>query len=354
MKIAIAGAGIAGGYFAHLLDQQGLSPDVYDAMDHDTRCRCRSCGWGVSAGTEKYLAAIDLDLHDYLLQPMSSMNFDGLVAGTPLITLNKPRLIHDLTKNITLKQQNLGQAEAQDYDIVVDATGIERAFLPPCRSDLTLPTLQQRVVVESRGDRHLEAGVYGNQVPGLGYVWVFPLGMDQYHIGIGGIGDFRPESVMDRFYQSVSGHFTFTPVCTCRGDIRVASPFYSTPLYQSRPRNSRPPQLILGVGESIGTVAPFTGEGIVYSLECATMLAESWEDPEQYSSMVLARFAWMKKERETLDYLLAQGRKSGPRLRDRWRFFRNARRSGIELPLLEAFRRMGSLTQWLDNPEADP
>jgi len=41
-------------------------------------------------------------------------------------------------------------------------------------------------------------------------------------------------------------------------------------------------------------------------------------------------------------------------LRDRWRFFRNARRSGIELPLLEAFRRMGSLTQWLDNTEADP
>jgi hypothetical protein len=69
--------------------------------------------------------------------------------------------------------------------------------------------------------------------------------------------------------------------------------------------------------------------------------------------MVLARFAWMRKERETLDYLLGQGRKSGPRLRDRWRFFRNARRSGIELPLLEAFRRMGSLTQWLDNQEKD-
>jgi hypothetical protein len=158
---------------------------------------------------------------------------------------------------------------------------------------------------------------------------------------------------MDRFYQGASGHFSFTPVCTCRGDIRVTSPYYSTPLYQSVPRLNKPPQLIVGVGESIGTVAPFTGEGIVYSLECAKMLAESWGDPVRYSRMVLARFAWMRKERETLDYLLVQGRKSGPRLRDRWRFFRNARRSGIELPLLEAFRRMGSLTQWLDNQESD-
>jgi flavin-dependent dehydrogenase len=354
MKIAIAGAGIAGSYLAHLLVQQGFSPDVYDAMDHDTRCRCRSCGWGVPAGTEKYFAIIGLDLNEYLLEPMSSMNFDGLVAGTPLITVDKPRLIRDLTKNISLKRQNLGQADAQDYDILVDATGIKRAFLPPCRSDLTLPTLQQRVAVESNGDRRLEAGVYGNQVPGLGYVWVFPLGRNQYHIGIGGIGHFRPESVMDRFYHGVSGNFTCSPVCTCRGDIRVASPYYSVPLYHSKPRHSKPPQLIVGVGESIGTVAPFTGEGIVYSLECATILAESWADPERYSRMVLARFAWMRKERETLDYLLVQGRKNGPRLRDRWRFFQNARRSGIELPLLEAFRRMGSLTQWLDNPEADP
>jgi flavin-dependent dehydrogenase len=234
MKIAIAGAGIAGGYLAHLLDHKGLSMDVFDAMDHDTRCRCRSCGWGVSAGTEKHLAAIGLDLNEYLLEPMPSMNFDGLVAGTPLITVDKPRLIRDLTKNITLKRQNLGQAGARDYDTLVDATGIKRAFLPPCRSDLTLPTLQQRVAVESNGDRRLEAGVYGNQVPGLGYVWVFPLGRNQYHIGIGGIGHFRPESVMDQFYGE-SPVISFT-VCIC-GEIR-SHPRLSTPLYQGPRHNN--------------------------------------------------------------------------------------------------------------------
>jgi hypothetical protein len=59
----------------------------------------------------------------------------------------------------------------------------------------------------------------------------------------------------------------------------------------------------------------------------------------------------MKKERDTLDFLLSQEGKGLPRLRDRWRFYRNAHRSGIRLPLLEAFRRMGSLSMWVEGPE---
>ncbi len=350
MKIAIAGAGIAGGYLANLLQQKGLSPVVYDAMDHDTRCRCRSCGWGAPEGIETYLADVGLDMNDYLLEPMASMNFDGLVARTPLFTVDKPRLIRDFTRGISLKRQKLGPEEADDYDVLVDATGITRALLPPCRSDLTLPSLQHRVAVESHGSGLLEAGVYGNQVPGLGYLWVFPLGRNQYHVGIGGIGLIRHESLMDRFYQDSSGRFAFTPLCSCRGVVRIASPYYSTPFYSGKTRRDGTSQVIVGVGESIGTVSPFTGEGIVHSLECARIFAESWPDYEDYTKTVLARFAWMKKERETLDYLLGQGRKNGPRLRDRWRFFRNARRSGIDLPLLEAFKRMGSLSRWVDSP----
>ncbi len=97
-------------------------------------------------------------------------------------------------------------------------------------------------------------------------------------------------------------------------------------------------------------MSPFTGEGIVYSLECVKMLADAWPDFGSYARSVLARFAWMKKERESLDYLLGKGRTGGPRLRDRWRFYRNARRSGIGLPLAEAFRRIGTLSRWVDSP----
>jgi flavin-dependent dehydrogenase len=97
-------------------------------------------------------------------------------------------------------------------------------------------------------------------------------------------------------------------------------------------------------------VAPFTGEGIVFSLESAKIFARTLPDYKNYTHAVLTRFSWMKKERETLDYLLDRRGKSGPRLRDRWRFVCNARRSGIRLPLVEAFKRIGTLSRWVDNP----
>lgn len=351
MNVAIAGAGIAGGYLAALLAQEDISPDVYDAMAHDTRCGCRSCGWGAPVGIGPYLDVIGLDPDEYLLEPMPSMNFDRLVATTPLRTIDKPRLIRDLTRDVTVQRRDLAPEETEGYDVIVDATGIARAFLPPCRSDLTLPTLQHRVAVEPSGDGRLEAGVYGNDVPGLGYLWVFPIGKEQYHVGVGGIGLASPESLMERFYRDMAGRFTFTRLCGCRGAVRVASPYYSVPFYTETRRSDGTPRLVVGVGESIGTVAPFTGEGIVFSLECARILAERLRDPAGYTRAVLARFGWMRKERETLDYLLAYRETNGPRLRDRWRFYRNARRSGIDLPMIEAFRQLGSLSRWVDSPE---
>jgi len=350
VKVAIAGAGIAGGYLAALLAQEGLSPDVFDPMAHDTRCGCRSCGWGAPAGIGPYLDAIGLDPDDYVLDRMPTMNFDGLVANTPLLTVDKPRLLRDLARKITVQRRLLGPEEAEQYDLIVDATGIARTFLPPCRSDLVLPTLQHRVAVEPlEADDRLRAGVYGNDVPGLGYLWVFPLGEREYHVGVGGIGLAGPEELMERFYREMSGRFAFTRRCGCRGMVRVASPHCSVPFY-TEGRRGDGTQRVVGVGESIGTVAPFTGEGIVFSLECARLLARSLQDPERYTCAVLARFGWMRGERETLDYLLARREKSGPRLRDRWRFYRNARRSGIDLPMMEAFRRLGSLSRWVDGP----
>ncbi len=351
MNIAIAGAGIAGGYLANLLEQKGFSPEVYDGMDHGTRCSCRSCGWGAPTGIKPYLDDIGLELDHYFLEPMTIMNFDGLVAKTPLCTFDKPGLIRDLKRGIRLKRQNLEPDKAAAFDIVVDATGVARALLPPCRSDLTLPTLQHRVAVKSYDGDKLPAGVYGNQVPGLGYLWVFPLGKDQYHIGVGGIGNVRHSILMEQFYKDLSDRFSFTTLCSCHGVIRVASPFYSTPFTSGNVGDAGESGSIVGVGESIGTVSPFTGEGIIYSLECARILADSLQDPGAYTRAVLARFSWMKKERETLDYVLLHGGKSSPRLRDRWRFFRNAQRSGIGLPMLEAFKRMGSLSKWVEGPD---
>ncbi|KQC06310.1 MAG: hypothetical protein APR55_04995 [Methanolinea sp. SDB] len=347
MKVAIAGAGIAGGFLARLLEQKGISPDLYDGIDHGTACRCRSCGWGAPMSVKRYLSLVGLDLDDYLMNTMVYVNFDGIVAKTPLCTINKPRLLQDLTQGLNVLDHHRLPQDMDNYDVLVDATGIARALLPPCRSDLTLPTLQYRVNVEPRNGDRLEAGVYGEEIPGLGYVWVFPLAKDQFHIGVGGIGIERKEDILERFFSEMTGRFEFSPLCSCTGVVRVASPYYSIPFYTYRQRGGGSDQPVIGVGESIGTVSPFTGEGIVYSLECAQILADTWPDEKRYTSKVLSKFGWMKRERETIDYLLIDGGSTGPRLRDRWRFFRNAQRSDIGLPIIEAFKRMGSLSGWL-------
>ncbi|MCK9593263.1 MAG: hypothetical protein M0Q91_14760 [Methanoregula sp.] len=131
MNVTIAGSGIAGGYLARLLERKGINVDIYDGMDHDTRCRCRSCGWGAPTGIKTYLADVGLDFNDYLIEPMSPMNFDGLMAKTPLCTLNKPRLIKDLARGTGLKQQNLEPEGADSYNIVVDAPASPGLSCPP-------------------------------------------------------------------------------------------------------------------------------------------------------------------------------------------------------------------------------
>ncbi|HOT04139.1 MAG TPA: NAD(P)/FAD-dependent oxidoreductase [Methanolinea sp.] len=348
MKVAIVGAGIAGSFLGCLLEKKGISPDVYEKGHHDTVCGFRSCGWGAPSTIGAYLADTGLDLDDYLLESMKSMEFDGLVARTPLCTLDKPGLIRDLRSRLKIIQRQFTNHGGEEYDVVVDATGISRAILPPCTSDLTLPTLQHRVFIEPVTGGTPGPGVYGSHVPGLGYIWVFPLGRRQYHIGAGGLVFDRYAEILDQFLNDLSRDHGLTRHCTCPGKIRVACPFYSQPMVATRMRENGELQRIIGVGESIGTVSPFTGEGIIYSMECAKILADSWLNEDLYVSRILSRFAWMRKERETLDYLLSAGRDTGPRLRDRWRFYRNARRSGVQLPLWEAFRRMGSLTRWIE------
>lgn len=348
LKVAIVGAGIAGCYLGRLLEGKGIHPEIYEEGDHETACKFRSCGWGAQSKIGSYLARAGLDLNEYLLSSMETMQFDGLVAATGLCTIDKPSLIRDLRAGLSILPWRFTKEDRETYDIVVDATGIARCLLPPCTSDLVLPTLQHRVTIEPANGSCLSPGVYGNQIPGLGYIWVFPLGQNQYHIGAGGLVFDRYGEVLEKFFSDLSENYSLTHACRCSGEIRVASPFYAQPFARTRKRDDGTSQQIIGVGESIGTVSPFTGEGIIYSLECAEILADSWTDAGLYTSRVLSRFAWMKKERETLDYLIAEGRKAGPRIRDRWRFYQNARRSGVRLPIEEAFRRIGSLTRWIE------
>ncbi|NLX49963.1 MAG: hypothetical protein GXY82_08890 [Methanospirillum sp.] len=320
-------------------------------MAHATRCGLRPCGWGVSRRLGPYLDAVGLALDDYALAPMETLVIEGLRARTPLLTIEKPRLVRDLVRTVRVHRRFLAPPEAGEFDLVVDATGIARALLPPCRSDLVMRTLQCRVRAEGPGDRLPGPAVRGSAVPGFGYTWAFPLGGTDYHVGVGAIGPADLETLLERSLRGwAGGGPRLARCCACGGAVRVSSPYYATPFFSRRPPGDGGPRLVVGAGESIGTVGPFTGEGILPSLECARLLADRLGDPEGYTRAVLARFGWMRGERETLDRLLAAGGGGALGLRDRWRFYRNARRSGIRLPLAEAVREAGRLSRWVDGP----
>jgi hypothetical protein len=56
----------------------------------------------------------------------------------------------------------------------------------------------------------------------------------------------------------------------------------------SSPRPDRP--LVVGVGESIGTVYPLLGEGIIPSMQCVNLFVENMYDMQAYSEAVLKHF----------------------------------------------------------------
>jgi hypothetical protein len=56
----------------------------------------------------------------------------------------------------------------------------------------------------------------------------------------------------------------------------------------SSPRPDGP--LVVGVGESIGTVYPLLGEGIIPSMQCVNMFVEHMDDMDAYSEAVLKHF----------------------------------------------------------------
>ena len=350
MNLAITGAGIAGAYLAALLAARGVAFDLYDSGTHGTDCGISPCGWGVPSHISTYLDAVGLSLDDYALAPMETLVIERLRVRTPLLTVDKPRLVHDLARSVRVRRQSVAPELVQEYDVVADATGIARALLPPCRSDLVLETLQCRVTSGTGEKSPLEPTVEGHVVFGFGYTWVFPLGEGRFHVGACSVGPADLEGLVEHALRRLAGQVHLAYHCACRGAVRVSSPYYATPFSAASVAQDGTPRLIVGVGESIGTVGPFTGEGILPSMECARLLADHLEDPQGYTRAVLARFGWMRRERETLDRLRAQGGAANLGLRDRWRFYLNARRSGIRLPLVEAVRRTGRLSHWVEGP----
>jgi len=320
-RIAVAGAGVCGAYLYRLLLNRGIPADLFDRAT-PTRCGLKPCAWGTSRGFEELVRAAGLDPGAYILRRIPYVEMDEFRIPADLITFDKPRLVKDL----------LGEGQVcyeptalENYDRVIDATGIARAYLPALRYDLVLPCVQSRVSATADLGNRIRLG-------GIGYAWCFPLDEETYHVGCGSLLCRPQDRLAALGWVDAAGGAV---LCRCASRIRLTGPHGARPFVATVGETE-----VWGVGEAIGCVAPLAGDGIVTGMRSAALALEHWDDPHAYTAHVLREFHWMRSERGVLDRLLAHRRL---RVADALVLRRNARRMGMEVRLGQAIRLMERL-----------
>ncbi|HEX8960134.1 MAG TPA: hypothetical protein VF775_01020 [Geobacteraceae bacterium] len=319
MKVAIAGAGMAGAYLYRLLKKRGREADLFD-HDRERRCGLTPCAWGTSSDFVGLVAEAGLDPERYILRRLDHVWMDDVRVAAELITFDKPLLIRDLLAGAEVRCAPL---PVRDYDRVIDATGASRAFLPPVSDDIVMECRQYLVETDEPLENRIRLG-------SIGYAWCFPLSLTRYHVGCGSLlAD--PQCILEQlgWLVSTSTRHERRIVCSCTGTIRLTGPHGSLPFVIGGPSKG-----VWGVGEAIGCVAPLAGDGIVPGMRSVQLLLEKWEEPEGYKEAVLDQFRWMKDERGVVDSL-RKGDRVG--LRDARVLRRNARRMGMAVGLRDAF-----------------
>jgi flavin-dependent dehydrogenase len=284
LKIAVVGAGVAGAYLLNRI------PAEHHVEAFEMRAEKNwytVCAWGTSQPYMRELVKkAGFNFDDYVLHKGKEMVVDLgdeelRIPLCGLVTYDKHRLTHDMIegKNIhwgaQVKEANGG---FKDFDLVVDATGLHRSLLPKVEGDILIPSLEYQVKSKELPYDDFVIRPY----PGItGYWWYFPLGDGMAHVGAGDLrGSYRGE--LDDFVRK----YKCEVVKRIGRPVRVTPPGLMQPFYDGK---------VVGVGESIGTVYPMLGEGIIPSMQCADLFVENLYDREAYRRAVLEHFAVYSK-----------------------------------------------------------
>ena len=280
MKIAVCGMGVAGSYLMARLknDHEVVGFERMQELKHDS-----ICAWGTIKSTmSELLAKVGVDFSKYVIHEGKTLHVDMNnqesfnVGLHGLCTYNKLGLIKDLIKGCTVHYGTAPKLEdlEKEFDIIVDCTGFHRTYLPKPEQDFYLPTYEYKIEYD---DKVPFDDFYIKPFPGMsGYFWYFPLGEKTAHIGA---GDYNKQHVIetDKFFKKYGGKITKT----VGRPIRLATPDLCKPFYKGK---------VVGVGESIGTVYPLLGEGIIPSMICADIFVKNLGNNEKYEKDVLEYF----------------------------------------------------------------
>lgn len=288
MKIAIAGGGIVGSYLAHSLSDHEV--EVYEKRPSEAVGE--DCAWGTSIRMlEKYSRNLNRAPSDYIKHICREF-LSGVFANRDAVIFDKNKFIMDFLEksgaNVNFERE-VERGDLKGFDLAIDATGCRRSLLPSPRNGLEenwiCPCFQAEV------ESHEIPKDFYFELKEVGLLWVFPQGGNRAKVGC---GDFvlNPRAEV-KDYLSGKDYETFKEI---GANVRVIPPSRSRPFYA----DGDPPAI--GVGESIGTVSPFSGEGILPSLICADIFldalkeGESLEEAAQiYEAEVLREYAWADK-----------------------------------------------------------
>ena len=284
MKIAVVGMGVAGSY---LLNQLARDHEVtgFDRYPEE-KFEC-VCAWGANKRLiRRFAEDCDIDFDDHILSEGRSIitRIGGIESESRLnglVSFDKHGFFEAMRRpyndRVRYNTWIRSEADLKDFDLVIDATGL-RVLLPKVGSrEIRIPCVQYKMEY-GEGEAPFD-DFYIEVLEGMGgYLWYFPLGGGAAHVGA---GDFNHGHIkaIDAFVDRYGGR----KQKVVGRPIRLCPPRYCQPFRVGR---------VVGVGESIGTVFPLLGEGIVEALECSELLVRHLDDLDLYGRKVLKRFAY--------------------------------------------------------------
>jgi len=313
VRIAIAGAGVAGSYISRLLRMRGYrGVDVFD-IRHRIACGIHPCGYGVDGSFDQLVRRVGLDPSRHVLHvpPRLLAKVESVAARTSVVMIDKPAFIADLLDGVEVKYDRI---DVGRYDLVVDATGEARAYAPPLENDLKARVVQWRVRVEQASPTTF---MPTRGFPG--YAWIMPLSEDgaELHVGAGCGEGIR---VASKTLTSTA----FRPlqieqiICACGARIRLCGPDF-TRVVDGK---------IWAVGEAAGLVGPASGAGNVYAMQSAVRLVDNLGNPRGYVEGLRQDFSVLIPEARAVRKVLS-GRLPG--IRDLRHIRQGWSRAGVDV-----------------------
>jgi len=265
---------MAGSFLYLLLKQDGEFRVGIKDLRGEPDCKC---AWGIVYPEARALyRKVGVRLDDYVLARTRKAIVNGVEFKSQIVSFDRRRLLRDLWNEMEFR-------ELEGPDLIVDATGCDRALLPKIRNDVKYATIQ----FLERHKRHEQDEILYIHARRTGYAWAIPLGDGRWHVGAGEKNAERASELLQAFRRRY-GFNGGSRLCSCRAEVRLLPPSRCRPFISGR---------VVGVGEAVGCVSGF-GEGNAPSLKSADILHECLRRNAlgEYERRILEEFRWIEVE----------------------------------------------------------